>query len=152
MSAPIYSTRKTSPSDTAWRRGDSPYSGTLGVFKQADTDPQSFRDSWVARMKDNPDYRTFYESARFGDDTAALSQEKINAASGSAYSTFPDPNNKLVADRFLDAYSVSVRRGLIEPDKAIFPENLASLTTESATSRIKDENVKGEFPSRGVAV
>lgn len=152
MAAPIYSTRKTSPADTAWRRGDSPYSGTLGVFRQADADPQSFRDSWVAKMKDNPEYRDFYRSASFPDETAALSQQKINVAAQSAYSSFPDPNNKFTADRFLDAYSAAVQRGMIEQDKAVLPENLAFLTTESATSRINDENVKGEFPSKGVSV
>ena len=152
MAAPIYGTRKTSPADLAWRRGDAPDSGTLGEFKESDTDPNSFRDSWVAKMKDNPDYRDFYTSAKFPDETAALSQQKIGLASQSAYSNFSDPRNKLTADRFLDAYSVGVQRGLVEQDKAVFPENLAVFAAESATSRIDDENVKGEFPSRGVSL
>lgn len=152
MASPIYGTRKTSPSDIAWRRGDPPDKGTIGEFKEADTRPESFRDAWVAKMKDNPDYRDFYSSAKFPTETALLSQQKINIASQSAYSNFPDPRNKFAADRFLDAYSASVQRGLIEPEKAVFPENLRYLATESATSRINDENIKGEFPSRGVSV
>ena len=154
MAAPLYGTRKTSPADLAWRRGDAPDSGTLGEFKESDTDPNSFRDAWVAKMRDNPDYRDFYTGAKFPDETAALSQQKLNIASQSPYSNFSDPRNKFVADRFLDAYALSVRRGLIESDKAIRPDNegLLALTTESATSRIDDENVKGEFPSRGVSI
>lgn len=152
MAAPIYSTRKTSPADTAWRRGDAPDSGTLGEFKDSDLDPASFKDSWVAKMKDNPDYRDFYIGAKFGDETASLSQQKLDIASRSAYSNFSDLRNKLAADRFLDAYSLGVSRGLIEQDKAVFPENLAAFAAESATSRINDENVKGEFPSKGVSV
>lgn len=152
MAAPIFNTRKESPSDLAWRKGESPYRGTLGEFKKSDTDPTSFRDVWVSKMKDNPEYRDFYSSAQFPDETAALSQDKINVSSQSAYSSFPDPNNKLKADRFLDAYSAAVQRGIIEQDKAVLPENLAYLTTESATSRINDENVKGEFPSKGVSL
>jgi len=103
-------------------------------------------------MKDNPDYRDFYTSSKFPDETAALSQQKIGLASQSAYSTFADPMVKSAADRFLDAYSVGVQRGLVEQDKAVFPENLAAFASESATSRINDENVKGEFPSRGVSI
>jgi len=152
MAAPIYSTRKTSPADTAWRRGDSPDNGTLGEFKEADSDPTSFKDAWVAKMKDNPDYRDFYFGAKFGDETAARSQQKLDAASKAAYSNFSDPRNKFTADRFLDSYSAGVRRGLIEPEKAVFPENLAAFAAESATSRINDENVKGEFPSKGVSL
>jgi hypothetical protein len=152
VAAPIYGTRKTSPADVAWRRGDAPDSGTLGEFREADADPNSFRDGWVAKMRDNPDYRDFYIGAKFPDETAAMSQQKIDIASQSAYSNFLDPQNKFAADRFLDAYSLSVQRGLIEPEKAVFPENLRYLATESATSRINDENVKGEFPSKGVSV
>lgn len=152
MAAPLYGKRKTSPADLAWRRGDGPDSGTLGEFRESDTDPNSFRDAWVAKVKENPDYGPFYTSAKFPDETAALSQQKIGLASQSAYSTFSDPRNKFVADRFLDAYSVGVQRGLVEQDKAVFPENLAAFAAESATSRIDDENVKGEFPSRGVSI
>jgi len=154
VAAPLYGTRKTSPADIAWRRGDSPDGGTLGEFKKSDSDPNSFRDAWVAKMRDNPDYRDFYTGAKFPDETAAMSQQKIDIASRSPYSNFSDPRNKFVADRFLDAYASSVRRGLIEPWKAIYPDNesLVALTTESATSRINDENVKGEFPSRGVSL
>jgi hypothetical protein len=152
VAAPIYGTRKTSPADIAWRRGDSPDGGTLGEFKKSDSDPKSFLNPWVAKIKDNPDYRDFYTGAKFPDETAAMSQQKIDIASQSAYSDFPDPRNKFAADRFLDAYSLSVQRGLIEPEKAIFPENLRFLASESATSRIDDENVKGEFPSRGVSL
>lgn len=152
MAASIFGTRKESPSDLAWRKGESPYRGTLGEFKKSDTDPASFRDGWVSKMKDNPEYRDFYTGAKFPDETAALSQEKLNVSSQTPYSSFPDPNNKLWADRFLDAYSSAVQKGVIESDKAVLPENLAYLTTESATSRINDDNVRGVFPSKGVSL
>ena len=144
----------TSPADQAWRTGESPDQGTLGPYRKSDQDPNSFRNSFVTKLRHNPDYKTFYSGNIYSADTAEASQQKINTAAQTAEATFKDPGNNTLANDFLAKYSQGIDRGLIEEDRAIKPENLDNLTTEPAAARIssKDPNTVNKFPSQGVSV
>jgi len=154
MAAPLFGSKFESPAAKAFQARKSPDNKTLGDYPAADADPTSFKNGWVAKIKDNPKYPGFSLAAKFPNETADLTQQKINIASGSAYSNFEDPYTKSAADSFLDKYTLGVQKGIIAQEDAIFPENLGPLVAESATSRIasKDQNIKGQFPSQGVNV
>lgn len=144
----------TSPADQAWRTGEGPDQGTLGPYRSSDQDPTSFRNSFVTKLRNNPDYKNFYNGSVYSADTAAASQEKINNAAKSSTATFKDLGNNNIANDFLTKYTEGIDRGLIEEDRAVKPENLAELTSEPAAARIsaKDPNTANKFPSQGVSV
>lgn len=151
MAFKSFSKDYTSPSDQAWRDGKSPYNETIGPYRS--TNPESFRNNFVSELNKNPDFKGFYQQA-FGSDTAQESQEKIDRASQSKKASFVDDRNNSLANDFLTKYSEGVARGLVEEDRAVFPENLAKLVTENATSgsNLKDPNTTNQFPSQGVSV
>lgn len=151
----FFSKDYTSPADQAWRTGSSPYQGTLGPYRSAESNPNAFKNSFVADLrKDNPDYKNFYSGNVYSAETAAQSQQKINTAAETDTSTFKDPGDKTIADDFLKKYSEGVSRNLIEEDRAVKPENLKELTSEPAAAMIssKDPNTVNKFPSQGVGV
>jgi len=144
----------TSPADQAWRTGESPDRGTLGPNRKADTDPTSFKDTFVSKLRDNPGYKNFYNGSVFSADTAAASQQKINEESKTSDSTFKNPNDTRLANDFLTKYSEGVNRGLIQEEDAVTPDNLKAFTSEPAAARIseKDPNTVNKFPSQGVSI
>jgi hypothetical protein len=144
----------TSPADQAWRTGKGPDRGTLGPNRKADTDPTSFKDSFVSKLRDNPGYKNFYNGSIFSADTAAASQQKIDEQSNTADSTFKDPGDTSIANDFLTKYSEGISRGLVQEEDAVRPENLAKFTSEPAAARIsdKDPNTVNKFPSQGISV
>jgi hypothetical protein len=144
----------TSPADQAWRTGKGPDRGTLGPNRKTDTDPESFKDSFVSKLRDNPGYKNFYNGSVFSADTAELSQQKINDESKTTNATFKDPNDTNLANDFLTKYSEGVSRGLIEEEDAVTPDNLARLTGEPAAAGAseKDPNTVNKFPSQGVSI
>ena len=148
MTAPPFPDRSTSPADQAWRTGVSPYAGTLGPNKTADT----IKNNFVARTKESPDYATFYN--RTFSEVAPQSQAKIDAAAASDQPNFSNPGDQSFATQFAKNYAAGVSRGLIEEDRAITKDGLARLSSEFATqgSNQKDPNVAGKFPSQGVSV
>lgn len=153
MAESLFTKRVDTPADLAFRQGKRPDDlNQLGPTSPAVTDPKAFANVF-AQQRFNPDISTF-KSSQFSDETAAASQNKINTASKTAYSNFTDPTLKANADKFLDAYTSAVQRGIIPQDEAVFPENLNYLVSQDATARIarKDQNVKGDFPSQGVSV
>ena len=152
MAFKSFSKDYTSPSDQAWRDGKSPDNSTLGPYRSLSTD--SFKNKFVSELSKNPDYKNFYSGQVFGSDIAQKSQEKINNASRSSEASFVDDRNNQLANDFLAKYSEGVARGLVEEDRAVFPENLAKLVTENATSgsNLKDPNTASQFPSQGVSV
>lgn len=153
MANPLFLKRSDNAADRAFLQGKRPGDlNQLGPTSPAITDPKAFANAFV-RQRFNPDI-TSLKNSRFSDETAAASQNKIDMASKTAYSSFTDPTVKATADRFLDAYTGAVQRGIIPQDEAVFPENLNYLVSQDATARIarKDQNVKGDFPSQGVSV
>jgi hypothetical protein len=144
----------TSPADQAWRTGKGPDRGTLGPNRKADTDPTSFKDSFVSKLRDNPGYKNFYNGSIFSADTAAASQQKIDEQSNTSDSTFKDPGDTSIANDFLTKYSEGISRGLVQEEDAVRPENLAKFTSEPAAARIsdKDPNTVNKFPSQGISV
>ena len=100
-----------SPSDKAWRSGKSPYSGTLGPNRTAD----SIRDPWTADIKKNPDYASFYsDTNRTFSRVAPESQAKIDAASKTDQPNFDNPGDQSFAKAFVKNYASGVSRGLID--------------------------------------
>ena len=144
----------TSPAEQAWRTGKGPDRGTLGPNRKADADPTSFKDSFVAKLQDNPRYRNFYNGSVYSSDAAATSQQQIEDQSTRTTSTFKNPQDKSLADDFRIKYVEGVSRGLVEEDRAVRPENLVNFVSEPAAARIsdKDPNTVNKFPSQGISV
>ena len=69
--------KSTSPADQAFDAGRSPYQGTIGPYRKADTDPYSFRNPSVAKQQDNTGYKNFYNGSVLSSDTAEQAQQKI---------------------------------------------------------------------------
>lgn len=138
-----------SPADQAWRTGKSPYSGTLGPNRTAD----SIKNPFAAKIKDNPDYQNFFADRTF-NKVFQQSQSKIDAAATSDAPGFENPGDNSFAQSFLNSYKQGVMRGLIEEDRAVRPENLARLTTEpgNAGTSQRDPNTASKFPNQGVSV
>lgn len=134
------------PAKKAWRSGASPYNGTLGPNRTDDPTKNPFSSD----VRKNPDYHDFYSNRTFYQ-VAPQSEQKILTASQTFESTFQNPGDKSFADKFLQEYSQGVARGLIEEDRAIRPENLARLVSETATngSNLKDPNTNNQFPGAG---
>lgn len=144
----FFSKNSTSPSEQAWRTGKPPDNQTLGPNKNLG--PDSFRNKFVARVRENPDFDGFYQQV-FGAETAQRSQDKLNNASVTNEALFIDERNNALANDFLGKYYKGVSRGLIEEDRAVFPENLSRLVTENAIagSNLKDPNTTNQFPGAG---
>jgi hypothetical protein len=142
------------PVKQAWLTGKGPDEGTLGPNRKTDTDSGSFKNSFVSKLRDNPGYKNFYNGSVFSDDTAELSQQKINDKSKTPDALFKNPNDTDRANAFLTRYSEGVSRGLIEEEDAVTPDNLARLTGEPAAAGAseKDPNTVNKFPSQGVSI
>jgi hypothetical protein len=147
----LFSRRLNYPSDDAVRQGNSPNEGTIGPNPESRITPDSFKRGWVSKLNRSPRAQTFYQET-FPADTADLAQKKINQASRTGFSTFANPDDNRFADDFLLKYSEAVRRGIIEEDRAVFPENLQFLSSEPAAagSNEKSKETAGKFPSQGV--
>lgn len=140
--------------DKAWAAGKRPDDGKqLSIFREPITDPKQL-DNPFTQPRFNPTYSSIWANSRFGDDIAAQSQSKIDNAYLSTYSNFPDPNVKATADRFLQGYAKAVQTGFLPQDQSVSPDNLRTIVSQDAASRLgsNDPNVKGTFPSQGVAV
>jgi len=122
MSRPLYRWDQTNPAQKALQQGQKPYSGTLGRFPESEFDDPR-KNMWRARLLDNPKARGFSTRAQFPDDIAAQSQQKLYDSSLSPYSSFEDPNVRLLADKFLDGYSAAIGT-ILNPDEAVTPEQL----------------------------
>jgi hypothetical protein len=148
VALPPFTDRSTSPADQAWRTGVSPYSGTLGPNRTADT----IKNTFVAKTKDNPDFNDFYK--RTFSEIAPDSQAKIDAAAATDVPNFSNPGDQSFAIQFAKDYAAGVSKGLIEEDRAVTKDGLARLSTEFATqgSTQKDPNTANKFPSQGVSV
>jgi hypothetical protein len=141
--------RNDGPEDTAFMEGRRPAdSSQLGPYPSAVTDPRDFKNSFISQ-KFNPDKSTFWQQV-FSQDTANLSQEKLNYAAQTNEPNFPEPLNQLSRD-FLVKYSGAVERGLIEPDRAISRQALAVFAQEPAASRMntKDQNTASDSKFAG---
>lgn len=138
----------SSPEDQAWKKGWSPYNETLGPNRASDADPKAFTNRFVSSLRSkNPDYRDFYNQNVFSADEAKQSQSNIDRAYNSFNAQFKNKDDNYIANDFLAKYSSGVDRGLIEPDRAVFPDSLARLVTQPATagSSVKDPNTVGKF-------
>ena len=153
MAKPLYRWDQTNPSQKAIQQGKRPYSGTLGMFPESESeDPRA--NMWRARLLDNPKARGFGARAQFDDDTAAQSYQKLYDLSLNSYSSFDDPRVRDQADRFLNAYAVGVGR-IIDPKTAVLPENIGrQFGIGPFDYSIQDPSAgnAGIFPSRGPGV
>lgn len=148
MAFKSFSKDYTSPSDQAWRTGKSPDNQISGPNKNLG--PESFRNNFITKSRKNPDFDGFYQQV-FGAETAQQSQDKLDNAFRTNEALFTDERNNALANDFLSKYSQGVSRGLIEEDRAVFPENLGRLVTENAIagSNLKDPNTTTQFPGTG---
>lgn len=146
----------TNPQEREWRAGKSPYEKTLGPNRESASDPASFRSGFVAALKDNPRFNSFYSEGTFSDDTANRSQEKINQASKSVWANFEKPEDNERSNKFLKDYSLGVISGIIAKEDAVDPTNpeLLRLVSEPAPSgsNEKSQSTVGKFPTQGVQV
>lgn len=146
MALPPFNKRRDNPADKAFAKGDRPADRSqLGPFPSAITDPRDFKNEFISQ-RFNPDKRDFWQQV-FSQETADLSQEKLNLAYQTNEPNFPEPMNQLARD-FLAKYSGpggAIDRGLVEPDRAVSSQSLAAFAQEPAASRIntKDQNTAG---------
>ena len=150
-------TTRSNPLDEAWRAGESPYRGTLGPNRESASDPASFRNGFVAGVKDSPKFSNFFNEGTFSSETAQRSQEKINQASRNIWANFKNPADNKFADDFLAKYSEGITRRIIAREHAVDPTDLnalASLVSEPAPSgsNEKSQETVGKFPNQGVQV
>ena len=147
MQAP-YSQDYTGPADQARRAGKSPDVGILGPNPKSASDPNSFKNDFIARYKLNPDSKTFYSQGIFPGETANLSQQKYDEADGSPY--FANPDDQTLANDFVSKYSTGISRGLIEEDRAITSSSVDQFRTKKPREGLGDSNVvSGKFPGAG---
>lgn len=158
MAVPLFTKRSENPGDLAFREGRRPGDlNQLGPNPNPVFDPRDFANSFV-QQKFNPDSKNFWNSSVFSSETAGLSQNKINAASQTDFSTFKDPRDDQFARDFLTKYSGpggAIERGLVNPEDAITKERLGSLVTQYATaaSNSKMKDTAGITPGQqGVSV
>jgi len=152
MAAPKSFTRNNGPDDRAFLEGRGPADRSqIGPFPSAITDPKDFKNAFISQ-RFNPEKSTFWQQA-FSQETADLSQQKINEAAQSDAPNFPESLNTLSRD-FLSKYSGpdgAIQRGLIEPDRAISKYSVVAFAQEPAASRIntKDPNTAGDSKFAG---
>lgn len=138
--------RRDNSFDIAFAEGRGPADRSqLGPFPSAITDPRDFKNAFISQ-RFNPDKKDFWQQV-FSQETADLSQEKINSAAQTNEPNFPDPLNQLARD-FLAKYSGpggAIDRGLVEFDRAVSNQSLAAFAQEPAASRMntKDQNTAG---------
>lgn len=144
---PTFSKSISSPQDQTWREGKSPYSGTLGRNRTT----SEFTDSFVAKLKDNPDYEGFYGNSSFNQETAQQSQQKINLASRTQEPVFSNPADNPFAKDFLAKYSEGVSKGLISEEDRVGPDKLSILVSQPATAGSSEKNpgTANQFPGQG---
>ena len=142
------------PVNQAWLTGKGPDEGTLGPNREADTDPNSIKNNFLAKFLDNAKYKDFYNGSVYSSDAASKSQQQIKDQSKRTTSTFKDSGDKSLADDFRTKYVEGVSRGLIQEEDAVTPDNLKAFTSEPAAARIsdKDPNTVNKFPSQGISV
>ena len=142
------------PVKQAWLTGKGPDEGTLGPNREADTDPVSIKNTFLAKFLDNPRYKNFYNGSVYSSDAAATAQQQIKDQSTRTTSTFKNPEDRNLADDFRTKYVEGVSRGLIQEEDAVTPDNLKTFTSEPAAARIseKDPNTVNKFPSQGVSI
>jgi hypothetical protein len=153
MALPPFNKSYDTPADQAWRQGKSPYAGTLGPNPQFASNPESFKNDFVNRVRFNPDSKGFYTGNVFSQDTANQSQGKLDAAAGTDQPNFANPGDNQLAKDFVSKYSQGVTRGLVEEDRAVTRGGLARLVTESATAKSseRDPNTANKFPGESGA-
>lgn len=132
----------TSPFDQAYRRGASPDAKTLGPNAAAD-----FKNSFANKLKDNPDYKGFYNEGFFSD-TAKQSQAKIDNSAQTDQPNFADPSDNSLAKGFLDLYRQGVERGLISEEDRVGPDKLSYISSQPATagSSERSPQTASKFP------
>lgn len=153
MVAPVFN-KRYGLDDLAFREGRRPGDGAQqGPEASGISDPRDFARYFAGRIKNNPDFRSMYDTDVFSSETAAASQEKINVA---GTSDLPKDATRFAQD-FAYKYSGpggAIERGLVKPEDAITKERLASLITQPATTgtNSKMEDTVGVFPSKGVTI
>ena len=146
--------RLKSPADKAVQEGKPIAKLITGPTRSA----QDFQapDPFLGKFKTNPRSDSFYQM--FADPE--ISQADIDNKVGFYGNTFEGENN-FRAQEFLNKYYANLGgdnttegKGLVEPDRIVRPENLASLSSQPAASGsgFEDPNVTGKFPSNSVAV
>ena len=146
--------RLKSPSDKAVQEGKPIAQFITGPTRSV----QDFQapNPFLGKFKTNPRSDSFYQM--FADPE--ISQADIDNKVGFYGNTFEGENN-FRAQEFLNKYYANLGgdnttegKGLVEPDRIVRPENLASLSSQPATSGsgFEDPNVTGKFPSNSVAV
>jgi hypothetical protein len=147
-------TTRSNVFDEAFRAGERPGDkNQLGSNPTAITDPKDFanafiKNSFTAKSKEVRD------SAIFSQDTATVSQKKIDLAASTDMPGFQDPSDNQFAFDFLQKYSGpggAIEKGLVNPEDAVTKEKLARLVTQPANfgSNERDPNTVNKFPGAG---
>ena len=143
--------RRTNTRDEEFLGGKSPYEGTLGPNKSADT----YSGFAGGLKKTNPRQATFDSDSRTFSDVAPASQQKIDNLRFSESPSFVNEGDNSFAQAFLEKYRNGVVRGFIAPEDEVRPENLDRIISQDAyaASMERSPNTAGKFPgANGVNV
>lgn len=148
----IQFSKRTGPTDEAFASGQKPGDyNQLGPRQgQAFLSPR-FAAEFAKRLplKENPGASNLWDTNVFTSDSAEQAQQNIDQKSVSMQPDFGSKINNQLASDFLKKYlDEGVKRGLIEPDRAIYSGTLARLATQPANmgSSEKDPNTANKFP------
>ena len=147
--------RLKTPADKVAFQGKNPANKTTGPNTAG-----GLQDPWRGTLDNNPLNDDFYQSSYTFQSQSPEVQQRLEGLQFEYGNAFEEGNNQFAAN-FLSKYSRTLGgtdsaedKGLIEEDRIVRPENLASLSSQPATSGsgVQDPNVTGKFPSNSVAV
>ena len=150
--ATIFNKRFTGPAEEALIAGQKPGDyNQLGPREgQAFLSPR-FAAEFAKRLplKENPGANNLWDTDVFTSDSAEQAQQVIDQKAVSMRPDFGSKINNQLARDFLGKYlNEGVKRGLIEPERAVYSGSLARLATQPANfgSSERDPNTANRFP------
>jgi hypothetical protein len=128
----------SSPADQAVRNKDSVSANTTGPNAPANTDPTSYRNKFVAKLKKNPPSHEFYSQV-FSAKDAQDTQHKIDGLTDQP--NFSNPGDQAIAKDFVSKYAQGVARALLPEDQAINQHTIAAFQAQQPGQGIGDSSV-----------
>ena len=135
----IFNQRYTGPDDQGLRDKKPVDAGITGPYSPASSNPESYKNDFVAQLKkNNPSSQQFYSQA-FSAKDAEESQNRINSLSGG--SNFSNSGDQALAKDFLAKYTQGGERGLVPQEEMISRQTIAAFQSQQPGQGIGDSNV-----------
>ena len=136
-----FSENNSSPADRAWASNTSPFLGTLGPNRTTATPTTN---PFVAKLKDNPKYPSFY-NAEFSPDDVKKSQREYEIETVDPNPNLANGPDNPYAKGFLDRYVVSM---LVPEEDKVGPSRVRAMLPEPAMAgaSVNNPNTANKFP------